>query len=225
MKIRIILFCCIFTFFSASFSLATPSSKSNLSLDEIIRNIENRYDIAGFSANFVQESTIKAMEITDTASGKVTIKRPGMMKWEYETPEKQTIITDGEQLWIYRPEDNQVMIGHSPFFFKDGKGAGFLSDIKVIRQKFDIFLEKKNTTKYHILKMLPKNKDKTFDLSSVYLLISMKTFEIVQIITYNSYDDATRIKLNDIEFKRDIDNSVFNFKIPKGVDILQLDEQ
>ena len=75
------------------------------------------------------------------ASGKVYIKYPGMMRWEYEKPDRQIIITDADKLWIYRPEDNQVMTGKAPTFFRDGKGASFLSDIRLIRQKFDISLE------------------------------------------------------------------------------------
>jgi outer membrane lipoprotein carrier protein len=77
-----------------------------LALDEILNRVENRYAVAGFSARFEQVSTIPAMDITETASGRIFVKRPGMMRWEYEKPDLQTVITDGKTLWIYRPEDN-----------------------------------------------------------------------------------------------------------------------
>ena len=193
----------------------------NLSLNEIMDGIENRYAAKGFSANFSQESTIKAMDITDTASGNLFIKPPGMMRWEYEKPNQQLIITDGKRLWVYRQDDNQVMVGTAPYFFGNGKGGGFLSDMKIIREKFNIALDDKSNGKYYVLKLTPK--EKAFDISLIYLSISINTFDIVQITTYNLYNDETKIYLKNIEFKKHIDDSMFYFEIPEGADILQLD--
>lgn len=193
----------------------------NLSLDEIMGRIENRYAAKGFSANFSQESTIKAMDITDTASGNLFVMAPGMMRWEYEKPDQQLVITDGKRLWVYRQNDNQVMVGTSPYFFGNGKGGGFLSDMKIIREKFNIALDDKTSGKYYVLRLIPKRK--VFDIALIYLSISINTFDIVQITTYNSYNDKTKIYLKNIEFKKHIEDSMFYFEIPEGADILQLD--
>jgi outer membrane lipoprotein carrier protein len=202
--------------------LNSAAEGMNLTLDDIVKRIENRYAVSGFSADFFQVSTIKAMEITDTASGKAFFKRPGRMRWEYEMPDPQIIISDSKTLWIYRPDDNQVMIGSSPSFFGDGKGACFLSDMKLIRQKFSIILEKKEDYGYHVLKLLPK--EKTFDVSVIYLSVSAMTFDVFRIVTHNSYGDETRIALSNIQFKLNLDDSMFSFQIPEGVEVLQLDE-
>lgn len=199
--------------------IATPSA---LTLDDILRGIEQRYAPAGFTADFVQESTLKMMEITDFASGKASFQRPGMMRWEYETPERQLIITDGIRLWIYKPEDNQVMLGKADAFFADGSGASFLSNIELIRQKFSIELVTQAMDENEILKLIPK--EKNIDLSAIYLTISRKTFDVSQIVSYNSYGDETRIKLQNIRFDKIPDDSRFKFKIPADVDLLYLEE-
>jgi len=193
-----------------------------LSLDEVIKRVERRYAATGFEARFFQVSTITAMDITDTASGRIFVKRPGMMRWEYQKPEPQTIVTDGSTLWIYRPEDQQVMIGKAPDFFRYGKGAGFLSDIRLLRNKFYITLSNELQNDSYLLKLLPI--EQTFDLSLIHLLISTKTFDIVRIVTYNSYDDKTRIDLNNIQFHQNLDDALFTFKIPDNTEILHLDE-
>jgi outer membrane lipoprotein carrier protein len=202
---------------------ASTSDASRLSLDEIMNKVENHYAVPGFSTDFYQTSTIKAMEITDSASGKAFFKRPGKMRWEYETPDRQMIITDSHTLWVFRPEDNQVMIGKAPSFFKDGKGFSFLTDMKVIKEKFSINLEKETKTDFFTLKLLPN--EKTYDLAEIYLWISKKTFDVVRIITYNSYGDETRIVFDNIQFKQKLDDGMFEFKIPKGIEVLTLDEQ
>ncbi|MFC1788376.1 outer membrane lipoprotein carrier protein LolA [Thermodesulfobacteriota bacterium] len=221
----------VFLFFCGSAELCqtvsaqpqTPEEDSELSLEDIIQKIEKRYAVPGFSAYFSQTSTLKAMEITDSASGKAFFKRPGKMRWEYETPDRQTIITDNKTLWIFRPEDNQVMIGKAPSFFEGGKGFSFLSDMKLIQQKFSIDLEKKAQDDYYELKLLPR--EKAFDVSVIYLSVSTKTFDVVRIVTANSYGDETRIVFSDIQFIQTIDDSMFNFKLPKGIEVLNLDEQ
>ena len=163
------------------------------------------------------------MEITDSASGKAFFKRPDKMRWEYETPDHQTIITNGHTLWIYRPEDKQVMVGKAPSFFEDGKGFSFLSDMESLKNKFRISLEKEAEDDFHVLKLLPR--EKTFDVSVVYLFVSTKTFEVTRIVTYNSYEDETRIEFKNIVFKQKLNESLFNFKIPQGIEVLHLDEQ
>jgi len=200
-----------------------PVEDSRLSLDDIMGKIEKRYAVPGFSADFFQTSTLKAMEITDSASGKAFFKRPGKMRWEYKTPDRQTFITDNETLWIFRPEDNQVMIGKAPSFFEGGKGFSFLSDMKSIQQKFSIALEKKTQDDYYELKLLPR--EKAFDVSVIYLSVSTRTFDVAKIVTVNSYGDETRIVFNDIQFAKEIDDSLFSFKLPEGVEVLNLDEQ
>ena len=205
--------------------LAEATTGSDLTLDQILEQVEKKYSNSKFSADFIQKSTIKAMDITDRANGKVYIKYPGMMRWEYEKPNQQIIITDADKLWIYRPADNQVMTGKAPTFFRDGKGASFLSDIRVIRQKFDISLApgppEESDLFYH-LKLIPR--EKTLDISEIRLLVSQKTFNVLQVTTLNFYGDETRIDLLNFVFGGNLDDSLFSFEIPKGVDVIQIDE-
>jgi outer membrane lipoprotein carrier protein len=212
--------------FSGGLQDLEAATKSNdLTVDQILDRVENKYTNSKFSADFVQKSTIKAMDIADLASGKVYIKYPGMMRWEYEKPDKQIIVTDADKLWIYRPEDNQVMTGKAPTFFRDGKGASFLSDIRLIRQKFDISLEegeRGESDLFYQLKLVPL--EKTLDISAIRLLISKRTFSVLQVTTQNSYDDETRIDLINSAFGVHLDDSLFSFSIPEGTDVLQLDE-
>ena len=206
-------------------NLRAAAESTRLTVDHILDRVEKKYADSKFSADFVQKSTIKAMDITDLATGKVYIKYPGMMRWEYEKPDRQIIITDADKLWIYRPEDNQVMTGNAPTFFRDGKGASFLSDIRLIRQKFDISLEQgkqgQSDLFYH-LKLIPL--EKTLDISTIRLMVSKQTFNVLQVSTQNFYGDETRIDLINSAFGVDLNDSLFSFKIPEGVDVLQIDE-
>ena len=210
--------------FVPGFNLGTQVAvaETSASLDQILEGIEKRYANSKFSAKFLQESTIKAMEITDFASGKVYVRHPGQMRWEYEKPDRQIIITDGFKLWIYRPEDNQVITGSAPDFFRDGRGASFLSDIKILRNKFDITLLTSEKNLFHELKLIPL--EKNMDVADIRLSVSKDSFTVARVVTYNFYGDETRIELLNSKFNVEMGDDMFSFEIPEGVDVLRLDE-
>ena len=72
------------------------------------------------------------------------------------------------------------------------------------------------------LKLIPMAAD--LDLSEIFLSISGKTFDVVEIVTYNAYGDETRITLSDFRFGEDLDDARFTFRIPESADILYLEE-
>ena len=229
MNIKISLITCLLLGFALPttvFAVDTVEQKDqvgtlNMSMDQVLDKVEKIYTAAGFSADFVQASTIKAMEITDSASGKLSVQYPGKMRWVYQSPEKQIIVSDGEHLWIYRPEDNQVLRGMADAFFGDGKGAGFLSDIRKIRDDFNITLEDIRFGNFYSLMMEPRQK--TWDLVRINLLVSKENYHITQVYTYNAYGDLTRIEFSNLEFNDAMDPSLFEFKMPADVDILELE--
>jgi len=192
-------------------------------LEQVIAGVENRYDVPGFTADFHQVSTIKAMQISDEARGKMFVRKPQMMRWEYETPDPQIIITNGTRLWIYRPQDKQVILGRSPAFFGDGKGAGFLADIRVLRGKFDIAFADREDPDHHVLKLRPL--EQTIDVAEIELYVRKSDYTVTRVNTFNPYGDETRIDLIDSRFDRVPDLDLFTFAIPEGTDVVTMDEQ
>jgi outer membrane lipoprotein carrier protein len=197
-------------------------SAADATVEKIVNGVEARYNVAGFTADFDQESILKAMAVTDTASGRLMVRQPGKMRWEYQVPEIQTIITDGKKLWIYRPDENQVLVGKAPELFGKGKGAGFLANIKSIRKGFRISLVPSGDPDLYRLKLVP-NKS-SVDLMEVRLDIVKKTFDLIRIITFNVYGDETRIELKHFNFDNPPPASLFRFEVPEGADVVQMNQ-
>ena len=200
----------------------SSETKTDMTKDEIIEKLESQYGGADVQAEFVQESTLEAMDITDTATGRVWFKHPGMMRWEYETPDAHAIITDGKTLWIYRPADNQVIVGDALMYFGNGKGASFLSNIELIKEEFTVEKAAARKPGHYTLKLVPRQKE--LDLSEIYLNIDTNTFIANSVSTRNAYGDETRITFHHIEFKENISPAKFQFEIPGGADVVQLEE-
>ncbi len=92
-------------------------------LNDVIRALETPFkerQIKDYSADFFQESRIASLDRLQRARGRVSVRfdsqsgRSGqvptvMFHWEYEEPTTQEIISDGKTLWVYLPENNQVI--------------------------------------------------------------------------------------------------------------------
>lgn len=190
-------------------------------VDKILEGIEHRYAAGGIEARFVQTSTLEAMEITDTAEGRLYVRRPGQMRWEYTRPERQVIVSDGVQLWVYRPDDRQVMVGKAPSFFGDGKGASFLADIGKLREQFQVEMAP-DEGMVHRLVLTPN--DPQPELVRIELEVDAENDTIEAVNTFNAYGDRTRIVFEDVVFRERLDDRLFDFEIPEGVEILQLEQ-
>ncbi len=190
-------------------------------LSQCLKGIETRYGKKSFEADFFQISNLKALEIDETASGKAMFSFPGKMKWEYIKPGQHKIITNGTMLWIYRPDQNQVITGSAKKFFKQGAGGSFLSDISILKENYTISI-KENRDKIIKLKLIPKVK--TPEIQSIIIVVEKKSFNIKKIITSNIYEDTIGIEFHNMKF-RHIDDSVFEFKLPENSNVINMDNQ
>lgn len=191
-------------------------------VEDILNRLTQRFGSADFSADFFQESSLAALDIQDTASGRVWIKHPGKMRWEYATPETHAIITDGKTLWIWRPEDRQVIIGDALAYFGDGKGASFLSNIRLIPEAFTVSGAPPAAEGFHTLRLIPHRKQ--LDIQEIYINIHKDSYDIVGVRTINAYGDETRLEFKNLEFSDDMAEDLFDFKAPAGTDVLKLEE-
>jgi outer membrane lipoprotein carrier protein len=57
------------------------------------------------SATFFQTYVNKLYQRTDRSQGKVTFKKPGMMRWDYAQPNGKVIVSNGKLLKVYEPGD------------------------------------------------------------------------------------------------------------------------
>lgn len=62
-----------------------------------------------FSGRFEQEDTRRDGRI-DRARGRLAYRRPGRMRWEYDPPQEQLLITDGSTVWLYDPLLDNVTV-------------------------------------------------------------------------------------------------------------------
>ena len=182
----------------------------------LIEALETAYSGRDVTVDFHQKSTLKAIDITEEAFGRARFSHPGKMNWEYLEPEHNSIITDGVKVWIYRPQENQVVTGNAADFFRGGAGAALMSDISRIKERFAI-TPKTLEPGYGDLLLVPL--ERTPDIESVVLRVDRKSGEILRITTTNLYGDTTELAFSNARFGS-LDPSLFTFTPPEGADVM-----
>ena len=61
-------------------------------------------------ADFDQQVLDGNRQLLQSSQGHMWIMRPGRFRWDYETPYKQQLVADGERLWSYDEELEQVTV-------------------------------------------------------------------------------------------------------------------
>src|SRR2546423_328063 len=79
-------------------------------LKDALAKLQQRYETTRtLTADFQQSVSSKTLAGTLDSKGRVAFEKPNRMRWDYEPPDSQQIIGDGETLWIYQPDDRQVI--------------------------------------------------------------------------------------------------------------------
>ena len=171
-------------------------------------------EINTFEARFGQIVLDDSLTEIDDGQGKVWIQRPGKFRWDYEPPEAQEIVGDGETVWIYDIELEQVTVrdqentlGKSPAIVL--AGTGNLEDNYNIE---DIGTQ----GRFDWVNLIPKDEDSGF--SEVRIGFEDNRLRLMELL--DNLGQRTRISFVDLKENTPISPNVFDFVVPEGVDVI-----
>ena len=192
---------------------------------EVLGEIQSRYEKTSDSeANFLQEYFGKMMKGGPKGEGKVYFKKKGMMRWDYKVP-NQKIISNGQSLWFYRPDDNQVMVSDVSKDFLEKTPLAFLAGEGDLRRDFNLlnFNESVSPKEDHyVVELTPK--DPQVGLTKLSLTVDKKTYHILQADVIDTMGNVTRTRFLDIKTNVNLPDSLFHFTIPPGAEVIKMQE-
>lgn len=168
----------------------------------------------GFSARFSQTVYGDQGAPVQKSDGTMLLKRPGLFRWDYETPFKQVIVGDGGKVWIYDEDLAQVTVRSQ----KETLGstpAQLLSTTGALEETFDI-ADQGESAGMAWVELTPKASDGVFE--SIRL-----AFRASQLTTMELRDNLghhTVLTFSDIKVNPEFDQATFRLEIPQGVDVV-----
>jgi outer membrane lipoprotein carrier protein len=170
--------------------------------------------IRTMTANFNQIVKAKSREVS-RSSGTMALERPGRFRWQTKDPMEQLVIADGKKMWIYDVDLEQVTVK------KQDKGLGgtaalFLSGYDdTVTRDFEVTQEIKG--KQFAFDLKSKNDKANFQrIKMVFTDNDLTGLEL-----FDQLGQVTTVKLLKIKSNPKLEPKLFQFKPPKGVDVVQ----
>lgn len=236
---------------------AQGAADESLSLNDVIKALETPFQgsdpattIYDFEADFFQESRIASLDRAQRGRGSVWFKfdravsrdgRNPMFRWEYRQPTTQEIVCDGETLWVYLPENEQVIesdissvtgqTAENPVTFLTGIGnlsrdfsIRWASPNRDPEGNFMLELQPRRASQLITRMQMVVDKDAVRDqrnLSDTDNPRAGLVFPILSTTVYDPNGNSTVIEFNSIRVNRGLSDSFFNFTRPAGVEVVQ----
>jgi outer membrane lipoprotein carrier protein len=189
-----------------------PSSKD---LKQVLDRLQHHYrDTRSFSAKFNEEiATVGAPK--RNRSGKVSFLKPGRMRWDFDEPEKQIIVSDGETVYSYDPDLNQVVETPLKQAIKSSSATSFLLGMGNINRDFKAQFADTPTPDQIRLKLDAKTGGYKIEIG-----VDPKTYNLTTLTLTDQLGDVTKISFSDIHDNVGLQESTFAFKTPPGADVV-----
>jgi len=199
-------------------SAATPGQ--NVNVISTARAVDQHYNqLKSFSGAFTE--TYQGPGVSRSESGKVWLKKPGRMRWEYHAPKEKLFLTDSQNAYFYVPGERQAR--RTPLSKIDDirSPLRYLLGKTKLEKELDLLSLAPDITPIHpgdvVLRGVPKGmKDR---VSEVILEIS-PAHEIVRIVIQGVDEARTDFRFTNIEENVSLPDNLFRFDPPPGVAII-----
>jgi outer membrane lipoprotein carrier protein len=187
--------------------------------EALAKALQQRYQgIRDFSADFVHSYRGGVLRTETTERGTVSIKKPGLMRWLYMTPEKKEFVSDGRQVYSYLPADRQVIVRRLPADDEASTPALFLTGKGDIARDFTATAAQTPVPGTTALKLTPRREEPEYE----YLVVAVdpSSLQIRGLTTRDRQGGDSTLIFNNLKENRGISDKEFAFRIPRGVDVI-----
>jgi len=165
-------------------------------------------------AAFEQKVYDRNRRLVQESSGTFVLLRPGRFRWTYEKPAEQLIVGDGQRVWIYDRELNQVTVrrltralGSTP--------AALLAGSSDIEAAFELSDDGERDG-LEWLEARPREREAGFER----IRIGLGTAGVQAMELVDNFGQTTELRFSGLARNPKVDLAEFRFEPPKGADVL-----
>jgi len=172
-------------------------------------------EVNTFGAEFRQVVSDEDGAVIQDSSGSVVLARPLRFRWDYRKPFEQLIVSDGDTLWFYDADLEQVTVktvGEN----LDNSAALVLSAKRPIEETFDLrVMPSKEGVDW--VRATPHDNKGTFQA----IEIGFKGPNLGKMVLRDNFGQTTRLEFANIRRNPRVSDGNFRFIVPPGVDVMR----
>lgn len=207
-KFSLLLFVCCATCLFAQCSFAQDSAA-------LIRKVDDHYNhLNSLRAHYTEHYAGMGMDRTE--SGTLLLKKPGRMRWNYDSPVGKVFVLDGKYAWFYTPGDAQAQRVPAKQLDDLRSPLRFLLGHTQLKKELDNLTVTPEGAGFRIAGV-PKGMEERVKL----LTLGVTAEGIIQRMRLEEVDGAvTEFTFSGIEENVPVKNSDFVFHPPAGVAVV-----
>jgi len=190
---------------------------------ELAAALQRKYDgIKDFSADFTHAYEGGVLKKKITERGRLVVKKPGKMRWDYTAPERKQFVSDGAKMYSYLPEDKQVIVSDVPPDDQAGTPTLFLAGKGSLTRDFTpslVDVPAGMAPGSRALKLVPKSRQSDYDW--LMLVLDPSTLAIRGLVTIDGQGGKSSFSFTNLQENVGLADKDFAFKIPRGVDVIR----
>lgn len=197
---------------SSFFLILFSASIFGKTLDQ---DLQEKLDkIKTMRANFFQVIVAKNVEPVKS-SGNMALSKPGLFYWKTSKPTPQLFIADGDKIWIYDAELEQVSVKKQGKNLS-GAAAIFLSDKNNnIAKNFDVDVTKRGDKESYNLRAKSNNPN-FVKIGLVFVGDIIKKIDL-----FDELGQHTELVFTNVQLNSNLSPKLFKFVVPKGTDVVR----
>ena len=165
-------------------------------------------------SKFIQQLINENGEVLEKSEGILQLQQPGKFNWTYETPYAQKIISNGDVLWVFDEDLEQLTIRNIGNAL-DETPAGIILGINDIAEHF-VQMYMGVTEGYDWIELTPKNIETQYG----NIRIGFNDAQLGMMLIVDNLGQTTRIDFLNVKKNAELSPSSFEFEIPADVDVI-----
>jgi outer membrane lipoprotein carrier protein len=192
---------------------------------DAVAGLERRYaGVRALRAQFTQ--SYRAPGVEQVESGVVYMRRPALMRWEYRQPETKLFVADGRNAYLYVPEERQVTV--RPFGARDLHdtpleillGGGGIDRTFHAAREMEVKPRAEGTL---LVRLTPRAPQPEYEF--VVVEIDARTFDLVRLVIRDGTGGTSEFTFSGLAADVKLEERLFRFTIPKGVEVIRMDDR
>ena len=194
---------------------------------EVVKQLQARYEkTKDLQADFSQKTKIEGFERPVTSAGKVYIKKPGRLRWDYLDPAIEQIYVNQDDVKVYVPEHKQVLVGKLTQMAASKAPLELLQGASKLDESFEI---EPTTGKDRgvggtpLITLIPKAKEQesTQNLQKIIVEVFPKTHYIRTVSLHEVSGNVAVFEFSNLKPNLGLGNEVFDFKTPSDAEVVR----
>ncbi len=181
--------------------------------------LQRKYDgIKDFTASFTQIYEGGVLRRKASESGTVSVKKPGKMRWDYTSPEKKLFVSDGQTMFLYFPNEKQVMKNAVPDQDQATSAVLFLMGKGNITRDFNVRWAEGGSDTTYRLRLDPKTRQTEYDWLEI--TADRESLRIVGLTAADAQGGRSSFTFSNFKENVGLADKMFQFTIPRGTEVI-----